>query len=399
MVGFTIEPKSELDIYSLQIALLSYIAAKQKNSGLVFRVDDINLEENEQSNEQNIIEILKKFSIETEYKIYQSKNINIYQAMAIKLLNSGKAYACFCEDSSKSCYSNCINLTQNQISTLKSDAKEFTIRVQMPNKDIEISNQAFTPEQIGSFAILQKNGKPTKIFADSIDDMLSNIDILFTNQEPKESAKSIYILKLLDYNEAIEYHHIQAKPNRLTIKELFAFGFLPDAIINYILKPKDSEIFYLADIVENFDYKTIQNIDFNFESLKTFNRKHLLSYDSKKLSTIFEFADEDIGKLLKLYLNGNVASTINDLDLILKKIFEPKDCSSQMKELLGTVRGLPWTVHYEEFLFCLNNKVSFDTNEPTQLFESLFEYNGFLPDTQLAYLYTLPYLLEIAKCR
>ncbi len=72
-------------------------------------------------------------------------------------------------------------------------------------------------------------------------------------------------------------------------------GFLPDAIINYLLSlgynpPK--RIFYLPDAIEWFDIKKISkdSVEFNINELRELNREHLLKMDFKELSKIFKFA-------------------------------------------------------------------------------------------------------------
>jgi len=417
MLKFAHSSSKVLDIGDLRVALINYIIAKKDNDNFITIIEDIENEQNRNSDKSaENIDILKKFAIDTEQTIYQTQNKKIYQNFALKLLQEGKAFVCFCSqeklDKNYSCNQKCLNLTQEEISKLKDSKKSFVIRVKKPESNIEFTDTIYgniskTPEDIDSFIILDSNTNPTKIFSKAIDNMILNITKIIDNYSNiNDVAKEIYIHKLLGYDNNIKYSHLPNIKNSdlITIKSLFQDGFLPDAIINYILllssNKIDKEIFYLPEIIKNFDLNNINKkiSSFDIEELKTINKKHLQAMDSKKLSKIFGFADSDIGELAKLYLKD--FSTINELDSKIKAIFSPKNCKDKNMQLLAkTIQEAPMIDSFEEFKSYLLENSNLKENEICEYLKILLTNNeNETVNIEQIYKLIKPYLLEVARC-
>lgn len=420
MLRFAHSSSKELDISALRVALINYIVAKKQNEGFIIRIKDLIDTKDKEDKSSEVIDVLKKFAIDSEQKIYQSQNEKMYQNFALKLLQEGKAFACFCtkeeiekekklakEQNRNYTYSQkCQKLTQEEIANLKNSKAGFVIRVQKPNENIEFTDKIYgkiskTPDEIDSFIILDENGKPAQVFADAIDDMLSNITLVIQEQkELQNTPKEIYIQKLLGYESQTEYASLPELKNSITIKELFKEGFLPDAIINYLLSSNiNKEIFYLPDAIESFDLDKInkENSSFDIDKLKTINKKHLKAMDSKKLSKIFGFADSDIGELAKLYLND--FSTINELDSKIKAIFSPKDCTNKNMQLLAkTIQNAPMIDSFEEFKSYLLANTNLQEEELCKLLKPMLTNSNDNIELEKVYQLIKPYLLEVARC-
>jgi len=407
---FKFKPSSskELDISSLRVALINYIVAKQKSDELVFTIDD-NVDDKDAKDSENL-EILKKFSIDSTQKVFRSKNKNIYQNLALKLLQDSKAFICFCNNDFDRCQNNCLQLTQEDISKLKDSKLSFSIRVKEPSKSITFKdllkgNIEIEPKEIDSFAILKSNTEATDIFASAIDNMLLNINTIIEDESViKNSAKEIYILDLLEYEQKIEYAHVPSNPNckNITVKSLFKQGFLPDTIINYLLKVGNSSmknIFYLPDAIDSFNIKDLSNnVEFNIQELKSLNKKHLELLDDKKLSQIFGFSDSDIGKLAKLFLID--ATTINELITALKAVFSAKKCTQDIKELINIIQNAPMFSDFEEFKSYIKSNSNFDEKILNELLRVILTGSS-NSSVELEKVYNLinPYLLEVARCQ
>jgi len=99
------------------------------------------------------------------------------------------------------------------------------------------------------------------------------------------------------------------------------------------------EIFTLPQAIEWFDIqKTLETPQFNKQTLRSINAAHLRMMEDKKLSSLFGFADSDIGKLAKVYLNE--ASTINELKGKIEPIFAKKECRGEWGESMKTLQEL-----------------------------------------------------------
>ncbi len=399
MVYFAFKSNQELFIDDLERALLSYIYAKQSKEDFFLLIDD--LDEKSQNYENITTDIIKKFSLETQEKIYISKNKNIYQNMALHLLKEQKAYACFC-DEKKSC--ECQNLNSSKIETLKQE-KSFSLKVKEPLESVALFDflQNKTIEQkIEGFIILDQNGNPSSSFSQAIDTMLYNISTIFTHKDKlQESLEQCYIQKLLDFKKHPQYAHLKSLQNSLKVQELLEKGFLPDAIINYIIALHFSmpqELFYLPDAIKELSWQNYKESKeaFSLEKLQEYNKKHLLRMDSKRLSSIVGFADSDIGELLKLYVRKY--ASINELEAAFKKIFSPKKCDRISLELSSLIFEAPMIDDFETFQEYLIKKSSYSKEE---IQNALYHLFGIEKDIDLieAYSYLKPYLLEVAQCQ
>ncbi len=406
MFKFTLSPKNDLDINSLRVALINFIVAQQRGEGFIILIDDINLDIKDSKEAKNL-EILRKFAIDTQNTIYRSKRLNIYQEFAYKLIKENKAFICFCN--SKSCKENCKELSNSSLKALKDEKKEFTIKLFKPAKEYSFNDLIYSNissiDEIEDIDILNRDGTPTEIFASAIDDMTMGVALSIREENHlNSSAKEIYIRELLGFNEEIKYAHIPTilSTQKIFVEWLFKEGFIPDAIINYLISLNHNslkEIFYLPQIVGWFDITKFSDkrVDFDLNRLKYFNKEHLKAMDSIKLSSIFGFRDRDIGELLKLLLDS--ANTINELEEKFKPIFSKKNCNSKMKVLSNAILQAPFIEEYDEFINYLKKCLTLDDKELLELLKKVLL--GYDSDIELnkIYPYLKSYLLEVSRCQ
>jgi len=323
MVRFAPSPTSDMDINNLRVAIFNYIIAKQKNEKFLVRIEDNDKEKNIEGKDTEIMMILEKFAIKHDSVYHQSQHLNIHQQLAIRLFKEKKAFQ-----------------EKNEIYINKS-------------KDID------------SFIIIDKDNRPTPIFASACDDMLSEINFIIDSQKHLINRdKQIYIKSSLGYTKPTEYRYIVDIDSTITIKELFEQGFIPDAILNYLIlignatAPK--EIFTLPEAIEWFNLDSISNesIEFDIDRLKSINREHIKLIDDKELSKIFGFADSDIGKLAKLYVED--CPTINELEGKIRSIFTPKNFDNEWGEQMRVIEKIifdaPYFDKFDEFKNYIANK-------------------------------------------
>jgi glutamyl-tRNA synthetase len=408
MLRYALSPIRDLQIDNLYIALLNYIVAKQQNNTFILYIKDFDIHQESQAGD--IIEILKKFAIQADHTIYQSQNLKTYQLFAKRLVQNNKAYICFCNK--EKCTNQCSDLSKQEVQNRIDNNEPYSIYIKKPNQLISINDNikgkiSAKPNEIDSFKIINQELKPTNTFASAIDDMSTNITTLIKNEnELLDTFKELYIQNMLGYNQDINYYHMPSildkKNNQSSIIWLFKEGFLPDAIINYLISLNynlQKEILYLPDIIKWLDIKKIVKYDkYNYEKLKEYNKKHLLAMDSKKLSSIVGFVDEKIGELLKLYLKEDI-STLNDLETKFRAIFSKKECNNIQKELSKIIMKSPMIDDYNKFINYLLKNSTFSKDIITKELKGLITSSN---DTvSLAKIYPLikSYILEVARCQ
>jgi len=182
-------------------------------------------------------------------------------------------------------------------------------------------------------------------------------------------------------------------------------GFLPDAIINYLLllgNKTPVEVFTLPEAIEWFDLKNISKAPakFDIDKLRFLNREHIKRMDSKELSKIFGFADSDIGELAKVYLEES--STIFEIEDKIKNILAPKKCSEswaeEMKTLSKTILKAPMIDDFNEFKNYLIKESGLKGKKLFKPLRLLLTGQESGPELSSIYPFIKPYLLEVARC-
>jgi len=381
MLRFASSPTGDMHIGNLRLALFNYILSVQKNEDLIIRIEDTDKERNIEGKDQEIIGLLDLFGIKYRDVIYQSDNLKYHRAMGIQLLHEKIAFNCFCTPETLQAkrekaktehkpyrYDDaCLLLTPEQ--TIDNEAP-FTVRLRKPSVNVEFTDvikgpMSFKPEDIDSFIILRADKSPTYNFACAIDDMIADISMVIRGEDHvSDTPKQIAVRAALNYTKEIEYAHLPIilndsgkKMNKCddasSVKWLLEEGFLPSAIINYLIlignKPPQ-EIFELTSAIEWFDLSKISKAPakFDIDKLRFVNKKHLENLDDVELSRYVGFADKDIGKLAKIYLEE--VSTTKELREKIGAIFAAKIVPEEFEEAAATMKDILKTApFFEEF--------------------------------------------------
>jgi len=366
MLRFAPSPTGDMDISDLRVAILNFVIAKQRQDSFLVRIDDTHAKRNIEGKDTEIMMLLEKFAIKHDSVYHQSEHLGIHQNLAIRLLQEGKAFVCRCQEESENSYSGrCEGLTKDDYRAIKESGDKFVVRLRKPIDDIFYSDIVqgditTTPNEVDSFVILKADNTPTYDFACACDDMLSDIDFIIRKEEYlSNTPKQIHIKNSLGYERETKYAHLPIILNRdgKTVKWLFEEGFIPDAILNYLLLLGDweapKEIFTLPEAIEWLNLDTILKnpVKFNMDRLRFINREHIKMMDDKELSKLFGFADADIGKLAKLYLGDS--ATINELEGKIRSIFTPKnfdkECGKEMRVIEKIIFNAPYFDKFDEF--------------------------------------------------
>lgn len=424
MLRFALSPTADMHIDDLRIALLTYIIAKQKNEDFIIRIDDIDTKNNIEGRDQEILDLLDLFGIEYNQVIYQSQNFRFHSAMALQLLHDKKAFSCFCSDEwlekKKSeaerkkipyLYDDaCANLPAELVID---NTNPFTVRLKKPLQNIIIKNHLqddtiFDAKNIDSFVIMNRDKTSTNIFASAIDDMLNDISLVVQSEILLEDIpKQNHIRSSLNYDKKIEYISIiPSSTKSLTIKELLEKGFLPEAIINYIIlleQNENNKIFSLKDAISFFDISkiTISPLLFNIKKLEKINKEHLKNMEDKELSRYVGFADDAIGKIAKVYLELEEVSTTKELRKKIEMIFQTKEIPQKFQKeaeiIKNLIKTIPYCEEYSDFKYLILEKSDIDENNFELVLQFLLIGSNDKIEIDKIYTYLKGYIGEIIK--
>ena len=433
MLRFAPSPIEDMNIGNLRVAIFNYIVSKQLNEDLVIRIEDIDIKNIIEGKDKEIIELLNLFSIEYKNIVHQSDSLKYHQKIALQLMSQKKAFACFCSDDKLNelkqeaqaegkpfAYDGfCETLSDETV--LNTNAP-FRIRIKKPDENINFTdvlrgNFNYTPLEVDSFPILNQDKKATYNYACAVDDMIMDISMVIRNENHiSNTAKQIHVRKSLGYTKEIKYVHlpiilntqtkkeISNKDNINSVKWLIDEGFLPSAIANYLVllgNEAPKEIFSLEEAILWFKIEDISKdpVNFDINELKLINKKHLETIDDMRLSKILGFADDDIGKLAKLYLNE--VSTIKELKEIISAIFAEKISNEDFEKEFVTVKKslqkAPFFENFEELEKYLAQETNLKDNELSKLLRYVLTgtHNG--PNISDIYPLIKNYLGEIVR--
>ena len=359
MLRFAPSPTGDIHIGNLRVAIFNYIVSKQLNENLIIRIEDIDIEKNIEGKDKEILEILNLFSIEYKSVMHQSDSLKYHQKMALQLMTQKKAYACFCSDSKLDELKEesikdgkpfkydgfCETLSDETV--LNTNAP-FTVRIKKPEHNIKFTDLLkgdfdYAPFDVDSFIILRQDKTPTYNYACAVDDMIMDISLVIREEvHVSDTPKQIHIRESLGYTKEIKYVHLPIILNPLTgendtssVKWLIDEGFLPSAIANYLVlmgNNTPTEIFTLEEAISWFKIENVSkdSAKFDIDKLRFINKKHLETIDDMRLSKILGFADTDIGKLGKVFLEET--TTIKEIKERVVKIFAQKDSYEGLHE-------------------------------------------------------------------
>jgi len=437
MLRFAPSPTGDMHIGNLRVAILNYLVAQQNNEKFLVRIEDTDVKRNIEGKDTEIMMLLEKFALIHDSVFHQSEHLNLHQTLALRLLKEEKAFVCKCTDeeletdreqakANKVAYrysGRCENLTQDDYTTLKESGKPFVVRLKKPtsdiiNHDVIRGDISTAPNEVDSFVILRTDGTPTYNFACACDDMLSNISFIIRGEDHlSNTPRQIHIKNVLGYENKTKYAHLpiilNANGKKMTkrddassLKWLFEEGFVPDAILNYLILLGNSakapkEIFTLPEAIEWFDLNTISksSAKFDIDKLRFINREHLKMMDDRQLSTLFGFADADIGKLAKLYLEE--ASTIKELETKILPIFKPKDFTGEwgkeMKVMSDLIFNAPAFDEFDEFKTHIMKASGLEGKNFFKPLRYLLTGAGNGPEASDIYPLIKSYILEVAS--
>ncbi len=356
MLRFAPSPTGDMHIGNLRVAIFNYIVARQIGEKLLIRIEDTDKERNIEGKDKEILKILDIFGIKYDQVVYQSANLHIHQEMAKKLLDSKKAFVCFCSEDDISIerekaklekrpyrYSGkCEYLTQKEAEKKIKEKKPFVIRIKKPEKPIKFNDiikgeKIFEPFDIDSFVILRADLTPTYNFACSIDDMIYDITLVIRGEDHlSNTPKQIHIRKSLGYDKEIKYAHLpiilneegkkmSKRDKASSVKWLLEEGFLPEAIANYLILLGNSferEVFTLEEAIEFFDITKISRAPakFDIEKLKFLNKEHMKNINNLAKRFNVNFIYEELLQIFK-----NESSTLKEIKEKFDKVFEKSE--------------------------------------------------------------------------
>ena len=380
---FAPSPTGYMHIGNLRTALYEYLIAKSQGGKFILRIEDTDQERKVEGSVDVIYKTLEMTGLKHDegpdiggdYGPYvQSERMGMYMEYALKLVEMGKAYYCFCTkerlDSLKvsnehgeafSRYDrHCLSLSKEEIEANLAAGKPFVIRQLMPTEgtttfdDVVYGSITVENSELDDQILIKSDGYPTYNFANVVDDHTMNITHVVRGSEYLSSTPKYNLLYDAFGWKAPEYihlppvmrdaqHKLSKRHGDKSFEDLINEGYLVDAIVNYIAllgwSPSDNqEIFTMAELEEKFNIAGISKSPsiFDIKKLTWMNGEYLKKMDfdeyyklaEPKLKEAVKTPGMDIkfiGNLLKTRLE-----TLNQIPELVDFIDELPEYSTEL---------------------------------------------------------------------
>lgn len=337
VLRFAPSPTGSMHLGNARTAIFNFLLAKHySGSKFYLRIEDTDKERSTKESVQVIFDSLQFLGIEWDYHdenkelIYQSTRENIYKEHALKLLESGHAYKCFCtaeelvelreQQKEKGIHSfrgPDRDLTDRDNNATDNSDKPYTVRFKTPDEgnvtftDMVQGEQKVECKDIEDFVLLRSDGSPTYLLSVVVDDHYMNVNTVIRGADHLTNTfKQKMLFEAFDWIVP-EYGHIplildgdgqklSKRKGAIGVLEYAEKGVLSQALFNYLMKLGwgygDEEFIPFERAVEIFTEKGFG------KSPARFDEKKLLDLSGKYMRDRNVLSAQDTVSLSKKFI-------------------------------------------------------------------------------------------------
>ncbi|MBW1649275.1 MAG: glutamate--tRNA ligase [Deltaproteobacteria bacterium] len=311
---FAPSPSGYLHVGGARTALFNWLYTRHNKGKFILRIEDTDKERSTDESIDAIIEALNWLGIDyDEGPYFQSQRFSIYEEYIEKLIDSGQAYYCNCpqerldkirqeamKSGSKPKYDGkCRNLGlkrgENSVVRFASPLDGVTILEDAVKKNIVFQNS-----ELDDFIIARSDKTSTYNFVVVVDDITMGINTIIRGDDHVNNTPKQILLYNALYARLPVFAHVpmvlgkdkarlSKRHGAMSVTAYRDMGYLPDAMINYLVRLGwsygDQEFFTKEDLIEKF---TLNNIGrsagvFDTDKLLALNADHIKGMEPKKL--------------------------------------------------------------------------------------------------------------------
>lgn len=295
-VRFAPSPTGYLHIGSARTALFNWLYARHYKGKLLLRIEDTDRTRSEERFLDEIITDLKWLGIDwDEEPIHQSKRFDVYRDAAESLVKQGRAYR---------------------------EGEAYIFKVEK-SKIIEIDDMihgkiVFNTDEIKDQVMIKSDGSPTYNFCCVIDDAYLEIShIIRGDDHVSNTPKQILFYEALGL-KVPQFGHmplimgmdgakLSKRHGGVSVEEYKREGFLPEALVNYLLllgwsPGSDREIIPIDEAVNAFDINNMKGVQAKFDiaKLRWMNGEYIAAKSDKELLPLVKKQISDAGNNWKI---------------------------------------------------------------------------------------------------
>ncbi len=394
---FAPSPTGYMHVGNLRTALYAFLLAKKHNGTFILRIEDTDQQRLVEGAVDIIYNTLKTTGLIWDEgpdvggpvgPYVQSERMGMFKEYALKLVESGHAYYCFCtkekleevrtiqqaSNIAPRYDGHCRNLSTDEVQANLEAGIPYVIRQKMPTE----GTTSFDDEVYGTITVenttlddqvlIKADGMPTYNFANVVDDHTMGITHVIRGNEYLSSTPKYNLLyEAFGWEKPVYVHCAPVMKNHTeklskrngdaSFEDLLAKGYLTEAIINYIAllgwSPKgENEVFELSELIQEFDIDGISKSPAIFDTakLKAINGAY-----------IRKFAPEKFAELALPYIRQTCKREDINVELLAAMLQPRTETFNDIPEQVDFIDELP---EYSNELYC-HKKMK--TNEENSL--------------------------------
>ena len=303
-VRFAPSPTGQLHLGGARTALFNWLFAKSTGGKFLLRIEDTDKVRSKQEYTDQICNSLKWLGIDWDEEIvYQSKRTNLYKEEITRLLETDKAYPCFCskekiaeerkqaELSGSGYYysGTCRNLSQEIVNNRLQNGDKYSVRIKVPEGYTEFDDQIYgkikiNNKEIDDFIIARTDGSPVYNLVVAIDDNDMKITHIIRGEDHiSNTPKQIMVYEALNLPVPQFAHlpmilgpdkkRLSKRHGATGVQEYRDSGYLHEALNNYLAllgwnPGTEQEIFTIGELINEFSINRVQKKSAVFDERK-----------------------------------------------------------------------------------------------------------------------------------
>jgi len=319
---FAPSPTGALHVGGAHTALFAWLFARHEGGKFILRVEDTDEVRSTPESLQAIYDGLKWIGMDWDegpdvggpFASYvQSERLDIYQEKIDQLLESGRAYKCYCTPDELEerreimrkrglpprYDGRCRDLSEEQCAAFDAEGRDFCVNFTMLETGVTVINDivrgevSFDNSLMGDFVIQKTSGYPTYHMAVVVDDHLMEIShVIRAEEHLSNTPRHVQLMDALGFAPpqfahlpiimGTDHTKLSKRHGAVNLMDYAARGFLPEAMCNFLAllgwsPGSEEEIFTLDEIVERFTLEAVSKSPgvFDIEKATWLNGEYL----------------------------------------------------------------------------------------------------------------------------
>ncbi|MEO7502977.1 MAG: glutamate--tRNA ligase [Gemmatimonadaceae bacterium] len=310
---FAPSPTGYLHVGGARTALFNWLYARHNDGKFLLRIEDTDKARSTDESTRAIFEGMEWLGLDwDEEVVYQGANLERHRADALRMLEAGSAYRCFCtpeeleERRRASAFGKeafkydrrCDRLPPEQIQERVDRGDPFVVRFRIPEGttewvDLVHERIAFPNKDLDDFVILRSNGTPIYNLAVVSDDIAMGINVVMRGDDHiSNTPKQILIYRALGAElptfahlpmiHGMDGKKLSKRHGATAVGDYEHQGLLPSAMLNFLAllgwsPGGDREIMTMQEMIELFTPDGLQKkaAIFDPKKLEWMNGQHL----------------------------------------------------------------------------------------------------------------------------